>query len=63
MGLNDKGRPDAELLTSYPVTTKMNRASFNESAAIPPRTRDHLISNQHCAAGPEPVDPGRSDFG
>jgi hypothetical protein len=25
-----------ELLTSYPVTSKMNRASFNESEAIAP---------------------------
>jgi len=25
-----------ELLTSYPVTPKMNRASFNEPAAITP---------------------------
>jgi hypothetical protein len=26
----------AELLTSYPVSTKMNRASFNEPDAIKP---------------------------
>jgi hypothetical protein len=26
----------AELLTTYPVTPKMNRASFNEPAAIAP---------------------------
>jgi hypothetical protein len=26
----------AELLTSYPVTPKMNRATFNEPAAIAP---------------------------
>ena len=35
----------AELLTSYPVTPKMNRASFNEPAAIaPPRTRDRTLN-------------------
>jgi hypothetical protein len=29
-------RIEPELLTSYPVTPKMNRASFNDPAAIQP---------------------------